>query len=83
MLHGALDIKWERNNMKKKQSKEEYQHFIFTDNTNGEVVEIKIGPTPIKYVDMWNKIKDAMIASGHIFTVPPEEKWTITKAWSE
>lgn len=63
-----------------KNKKEEWQYFILENVKTSETKQIKIGPTPIKAVDMMSKMKAAHKESGIPFNAKNKD-WVIKKAW--
>lgn len=63
-----------------KKQKEEWQYYILENVKTGETKKIKIGPTPIKAVEIMDKMKDAHKEAGIPFNVKNKD-WVIKKAW--
>jgi hypothetical protein len=62
---------------KRKESKQEYQHFDLEHADTHELLSVKLGPMPIHAQDMEVLMKKAFKEKGKKFT----DKWIINKAW--
>lgn len=55
----------------------EYQHFIMYHKRTREILQIKIGPVPVRALDFDPLTKKAFKEKGKRFT----DEWIIDKAW--